>query len=151
MKKRGCAKGAKLIVIDPRRIDLVRSPHIEAAHHLPLQPGTNVAVLTALAHVIVTEGLVDEAFIRERCDWDEFEDWARIRRGAPPTARSAEAVTGVPPPICAPPRGSMPPAATPRSTTAWASPSTARARRPPSWPSPTSPWRPAISAGAASA
>ena len=45
-------------------------------YHLPLQPGTNVAVLTALAHVIVTEGLFDEAFIRERCDWSEFEDWA---------------------------------------------------------------------------
>ena len=45
-------------------------------YHLPLLPGTNVAVLDALAHVIVTEGLVDEAFVRERCDWDEFEDWA---------------------------------------------------------------------------
>jgi formate dehydrogenase major subunit len=54
--KRRLRQGAKLIVIDPRRIDLVRSPHIEAAHHLALQPGTNVAVLTAMAHVIVTEG-----------------------------------------------------------------------------------------------
>ena len=68
--------GARLIVIDPRRIDLVRMPHIEAAHHLALRPGTNVAVLTAMAHVIVTEGLADEAFVRERCDWDEFADWA---------------------------------------------------------------------------
>src|SRR5262249_19829067 len=75
MKKR-LRQGAKLIVIDPRRIDLVRSPHIEAAHHLPLLPGTNVAILTALAHVIVTEGLVNESFVRERCDWDEFQDWA---------------------------------------------------------------------------
>jgi formate dehydrogenase major subunit len=75
LKKR-LRQGAKLIVIDPRRIDLVRTPHVEAAHHLPLLPGTNVAVLTALAHVIVTEGLVNEAFVRERCDWDEFEDWA---------------------------------------------------------------------------
>ncbi len=75
LKKR-LRQGAKLIVIDPRRIDLVRTPHVEAAHHLPLQPGTNVAVLTALAHVIVTEGLFAEAFIRERCDWSEFEDWA---------------------------------------------------------------------------
>ena len=66
--KRRLRQGAKLIVVDPRRIDLVRSPHIVAAHHLPLQPGTNVAVLTAMAHVIVTEGLADEAFIRERCD-----------------------------------------------------------------------------------
>lgn len=69
-------EGAKLIVLDPRRTDVVRSAHIEAQHHLPLKPGTNVAVLTSLAHVIVTEGLFDEAFIRERCDWAEFQDWA---------------------------------------------------------------------------
>ncbi len=68
--------GARLIVIDPRRIDLVRSPHIAADYHLPLRPGTNVAVLTAMAHVIVTEGLVDQAFIAERCDADEYRDWA---------------------------------------------------------------------------
>jgi formate dehydrogenase major subunit len=74
LKKR-LRQGAQLIVIDPRRIDLVRTPHVAAAHHLPLLPGTNVAVLTALAHVVVTEGLVDEAFVRERCDWDEFQDW----------------------------------------------------------------------------
>ena len=61
---------------DPRRIDLVRMPHVEAAYHLPLLPGTNVAIFSALAHVIVTEGLVNEAFVRERCDWDEFQDWA---------------------------------------------------------------------------
>ena len=87
---------AKLIVIDPRRIDLVKSPHIEAAHHLPLQPGTNVAVLTAMAHVIVTEGLADEAYIRERCDWDEYAEWAAFvshERHAPETL---EPVTRVP-------------------------------------------------------
>jgi len=77
MKKR-LHEGAKLIVIDPRRIDLVRMPHVEAAHHLPLQPGTNVALLTAMAHVIVTEGLADEAFIAERCDVDEYRDWAEF-------------------------------------------------------------------------
>ena len=75
MKKR-IRQGAKLIVIDPRRTEMVKSAHVEAAYHLPLKPGTNVAVLTALAHVIVTEGLFDEAFIRERCDWAEFQDWA---------------------------------------------------------------------------
>ena len=77
MKKR-IRQGAKLIVIDPRRIDMVDSPHVKAAHHLALTPGTNVAVMTALAHVIVTEGLAAEAFIRERCDWDEYQDWARF-------------------------------------------------------------------------
>ncbi|MBN9530106.1 MAG: formate dehydrogenase subunit alpha [Alphaproteobacteria bacterium] len=75
LKKR-LRQGARLIVVDPRRIDLVRSAHIEAAHHLPLRPGTNVAILNALAHTIVTEGLVDEAFVRSRCDWEDFQDWA---------------------------------------------------------------------------
>lgn len=77
MKKR-LRQGAKLIVIDPRRIDLVRTPHVEADFHLPLQPGTNVAVLTAMAHVIVTEGLIDDAFVRSQCDWSEFEHWAEF-------------------------------------------------------------------------
>jgi formate dehydrogenase major subunit len=75
MKKR-LRQGAKLIVIDPRRTDLVRMPHIEADYHLPLRPGTNAAMLNALAHVIVTEGLVNEAFVREFCDRDAFEHWA---------------------------------------------------------------------------
>ncbi len=94
--KRRLRQGAKLIVIDPRRIDLVRSPHIEAAHHLALQPGTNVAVLTAMAHVIVTEGLADEAFVRERCDWDEFQDWARFVADERHSPEVLEAVTRVP-------------------------------------------------------
>src|SRR6478735_4104618 len=70
MKKR-LREGAKLIVIDPRRIDMVRSPHVEASYHLPLLPGTNVAILTAMAHVIVTEGLVNEDFVRTQCDMEE--------------------------------------------------------------------------------
>jgi formate dehydrogenase major subunit len=95
MKQR-LRQGAKLIIADPRRIDLVRSPHVEAAYHLPLRPGTNVALLTAIAHVVVTEGLADEAFIRERCDWDEYADWAAF---VADTARSPEAtqrLTGAP-------------------------------------------------------
>lgn len=76
--KRRLRQGAKLIVIDPRRTDIVRSPHVAADYHLPLRPGTNVAILTAMAHVIVTEGLADEAFIRERCDWDEYCHWAEF-------------------------------------------------------------------------
>ena len=94
--KRRLRQGAKLIIIDPRRIDLVRSPHVEAAHHLPLQPGTNVAVLTAMAHVIVTEGLADEAFIRQRCDWDEYQDWARFVSDAKHSPEVLAAVTRVP-------------------------------------------------------
>jgi formate dehydrogenase major subunit len=95
MKKR-LREGAKLIVVDPRRIDLVRTPHIEAEHHLPLQPGTNVAVLTSLAHVIVTEGLADEDFIRERCDWDEYQDWAAFVSDENHSPEKLEAVTRVP-------------------------------------------------------
>lgn len=74
MKKRLRA-GAKLIVVDPRQTEMVKSPHIEAAHHLQLMPGTNVAVVNAMAHVIVTEGLVNDAFVAERCDGKSFEQW----------------------------------------------------------------------------
>jgi formate dehydrogenase major subunit len=94
--KRRLRQGAKLIVIDPRRTDLVRSPHIEAQHHLPLRPGTNVAVLTAMAHTIVTEGLVDEAFVRDRCDWDEFQDWASFVSEDRNSPETLEAITQVP-------------------------------------------------------
>ena len=94
--KRRLRQGAKLIVIDPRRIDLVRSPHVQAEHHLALQPGTNVAVLTAMAHVIVTEGLADEAYIRERCDWDEYQDWARFVTDERHSPEVLQAVTRVP-------------------------------------------------------
>jgi formate dehydrogenase major subunit len=95
MKKR-LRQGARLIVVDPRRIDLVRMPHIEAQHHLALRPGTNVAVLTALAHVIVTEGLVDEDFVRERCDWDAFQDWAHFVAEDRNSPEAVESVSGVP-------------------------------------------------------
>ncbi|MCC5987848.1 MAG: formate dehydrogenase subunit alpha [Pararhodobacter sp.] len=94
LKKR-LRTGARLIVIDPRRIDLVRSAHVEAAHHLPLRPGTNVAVLSALAHVIVTEGLVDEAFIRERCDYDEYLAYAEFISDPRHSPEATEALTGV--------------------------------------------------------
>lgn len=94
MKKR-LRQGAKLIVIDPRRIDLVRMPHVEADFHLPLKPGTNVAVLTSLAHVIVTEGLVNEAFVRRQCDWSEFEHWAEFVSQPAYAPEEIAKVTGV--------------------------------------------------------
>src|SRR5690606_9901587 len=94
MKKR-LREGAKLIVIDPRRIDLVRSPHVEAAHHLPLRPGTNVAVANALAHTIVTEGLADEDFVRARCDWTEFQHWADFVAQPHNSPEAVEVMTGV--------------------------------------------------------
>ncbi len=96
MKQR-IRKGAKLIVVDPRRIDLVRSANIDAAYHLPLLPGTNVAVVTALAHVIVTEGLADETFIRERCDWNEYQEWAAFVSLAKNSPEATAVYTGVDP------------------------------------------------------
>jgi formate dehydrogenase major subunit len=95
MKKR-LRQGAKLIVVDPRRIDLVRTPHVEAAYHLPLRPGTNVALLTALAHVVVTEGLVDRKFVEQRCDIDAYDEWADFVGDVRHSPEATEAVTGVP-------------------------------------------------------
>ncbi len=88
--------GAKLIVVDPRRIDLVRSPHITADYHLPLKPGTNVAMVTAFAHVIVTEGLANLDFVKSRCDWDEYQDWAAFVSLEKNSPESLEATLGVP-------------------------------------------------------
>jgi formate dehydrogenase major subunit len=94
--KRRLRQGARLIVIDPRRIDLVRTPHIEADHHLQIRPGTNVAVLTAMAHVVVTEGLVDEAFVRERCELDDFAHWTEFVALPRNSPEAMEAHTGAP-------------------------------------------------------
>ncbi|MDR6265608.1 formate dehydrogenase subunit alpha [Roseobacter sp. N2S] len=95
LKKR-LRDGAKLIVIDPRRIDLVKSAHIKAQHHLPLRPGTNVAVVSALSHVIVTEGLMDQDYIRDRCDWDEFQEYAEFISNPRHSPEATALLTGVP-------------------------------------------------------
>jgi formate dehydrogenase major subunit len=95
LKKR-LRQGAKLIVIDPRRIDLIDGPHVKAAYHLPLRPGTNVAVVGAIAHVIVTEGLMNEEFIRTRCNWDEFQDYADFISTPHHSPEATELLTGVP-------------------------------------------------------
>ena len=95
MKKR-IREGARLIVADPRRIDMVQSPHIKADYHLPLRPGTNVALLNALSHVVVTEGLIDEAYVRERCDLGDFEHWARFVAREENSPEASEQYTGVP-------------------------------------------------------
>ncbi len=94
--KRRLRQGAKLVVVDPRRIDLVRTPHIEAEHHLQLMPGTNVAVLNALAHVVVTEGLVDTEFVASRCEPDEFATWSAFVARPENSPGSVEAASGVP-------------------------------------------------------
>ena len=95
MKKR-LRQGARLIVVDPRKIDLVKSAHVRADYHLPLMPGTNVAIVNALSHVIVTEGLAKEDYIRERCDWDDFQVWARFIAEEKHSPEAAEQFTGVP-------------------------------------------------------
>lgn len=95
MKKR-LREGARLIVVDPRRIDLVRSPHVEADYHLALRPGTNVAIINAMAHVVVTEGLVDEEFVATRCDRDAFERWRQFIAEPRHSPEAVESVTGVP-------------------------------------------------------
>ncbi|WP_290901000.1 formate dehydrogenase subunit alpha [Aquabacterium sp.] len=88
--------GAKLIVIDPRKIDLVASPHVKAQHHLPLKPGTNVAVITAMAHVVVTEGLVAQDYVAERCDDKSFQQWCEFVARPENSPEAFEAETGVP-------------------------------------------------------
>ena len=94
--KRRLRQGAKLIVIDPRTTEMVKSPHIQADYHLKLRPGTNVAVITALAHVIMSENLQSEEYIRERCDVQSYEQWKEfvLREDNSPEALSA--VCGVP-------------------------------------------------------
>ena len=95
MKKR-LRDGAKLIVVDPRRIDLVRSAHVEASNFLQLRPGTNVAIINALAHVVVTEGLTNEAFVAERCEPADYAVWREFVSRAENSPETMEAHTGVP-------------------------------------------------------
>ncbi|WP_022975171.1 formate dehydrogenase subunit alpha [Nevskia ramosa] len=94
--KRRLREGARLIVADPRGIDLVRTPHIEADYHLKLMPGTNVALINSLAHVIVTEGLVKEDFVAERCDTESFNKWRVFVAEGRNSPEAMEAITGVP-------------------------------------------------------
>jgi formate dehydrogenase major subunit len=94
--KRRVREGAKLIVVDPRGIEIVDAPHVRADYHLKLRPGTNVAVLTALAHVIVTEGLLAEAFIAGRCEKQAFDDWREFVARPANSPEALEAASGVP-------------------------------------------------------
>lgn len=94
--KRRLREGAKLIVIDPRQIELVSAPHVAADYHLPVHPGTNVALLNALAHVIVTEGLADDAFIETRCEMPSFEQWLTFIRDEAHAPENTEQYTRVP-------------------------------------------------------
>jgi len=95
LKKR-LIEGAGLIVIDPRQIDLVRMPHVEADFHLQLRPGANVAVMNALAHVILTEGLEAKDYIAERCDLEDYEKWKAFISEERNSPEALEEHTGVP-------------------------------------------------------
>jgi len=95
LKKR-LRQGARLIVIDPRRIELVSSPHIKADFHLQVRPGTNVALLSSLAHVIATEKLIDEAYVAARCEKKAFDEWRTFVSLPENSPEAMEAVTGVP-------------------------------------------------------
>jgi formate dehydrogenase major subunit len=95
--KRRLRQGAKLIIIDPRSIALVRTPHIEADYHLQLRPGTNVALFNALAHVIVTEGLVKEDYVDSRCEGDSYRRWKAFVAEPRNSPEATAASTGVDP------------------------------------------------------
>jgi len=94
--KRRIREGAGLIVVDPRKIDLVRTPHVKADFHLALQPGTNVAILNSLAHVAVTEGLADDAFANARCDPNEYSEWKEFISQDKYSPESVAVTSGVP-------------------------------------------------------
>ena len=94
MKKR-LREGAQLIVADPRRIDLIKSPHVSAEHHLKLMPGTNVALINAMAHTIVSEGLEATEFIAQRCEREAYEQWKSFICAPHNSPEHMEAVTGV--------------------------------------------------------
>src|SRR5205085_1624871 len=86
--RRAVSRGARLIVVNPKRIELCEQAYLWIAQ----APGTDVALFNAMARVIVDEGLAGERFIRERTEG--FHAW----RGALETYTldGAERVTGVP-------------------------------------------------------
>jgi formate dehydrogenase major subunit len=94
--KRRLREGAKLIVIDPRSIELVNTAHVKADFHLPVRPGTNTALLTSMAHVIATEQLIDEAFVAERCETEAFQQWRDFVSKPDNSPEAMADITGVP-------------------------------------------------------
>jgi formate dehydrogenase major subunit len=94
--KRRMREGAHLIVVDPRRIDMVDGPHVHADFHLQLRPGTNVALINSLAHVVASEGLIREDFVAARCEKEPFEAWRKFVLEPRNSPEALEAVTGVP-------------------------------------------------------
>ena len=94
LKKR-LREGAHLIVIDPRRIEIVGAPHVRSDLYLPVRPGANVALLNAMAHTIVDEGLMDQHFVDSRCDKVAFSNWLTFIQQPENSPEAMEAHTGV--------------------------------------------------------
>ena len=95
--KRRLREGAKLIIVDPREIDLVKNtPHVKADFHLKLKPGTNVATINSLAHVIVKENLLDKEFIKGRCESEAFNYWKDFISKEENSPEALELETGIP-------------------------------------------------------
>ena len=94
--RRRLRQGAKLIVIDPRTTEMVKAPHVQADYHLKLRPGTNVAIISALAHVILAEGLYDADFVAQRCETQSFEDWKNFVLKPDNSPEAMAEITGVP-------------------------------------------------------
>ncbi|CAN0501914.1 unnamed protein product, partial [Discosporangium mesarthrocarpum] len=95
--RRRLREGATLIVADPREIDLLNTPHTDGALHLPVLPGSNVALINALAHVVVSEGYEDQAFINNRCNDDSYQSWRDFIVQERNSPEAAEEATGVAP------------------------------------------------------
>ena len=86
--KQAVSKGAKLIVVDPRRIELVDIAH----RWLQIKVGTDIALFNAMAKVIIEEGLYDSKYVEERTEGlEELREFVKLY-----TPEYAEAVTGVP-------------------------------------------------------
>src|SRR5512137_1527854 len=81
-------KGAKIIVADPRKVPMVKFAEV----FLRIRPGTDIALLNGMAHVIVKEGLQNDEFIREKTEG--FDAWKRSLEGFSPA--TSEQITGVP-------------------------------------------------------
>ncbi len=88
--KNAVKRGTKLVLVEPRRSELAR----HAAHFLQLKPDTDVALLNAMLHTIVDEGLVAESFVAERTSG--YDELRKNVAGHSPEAMAA--VCGIPAP-----------------------------------------------------
>ncbi len=88
--------GAEIIVIDPRKTEVSKSPHIAARYHLRPLPGTNVILLNAMAHYILKENLIKKDFIEKRCDEESFRLWKDFIINETNSPEAASKISGVP-------------------------------------------------------